>query len=119
MATSASAIVVEEIPNFTLGLFTRPAVALLDQAGKLLGIALGAGELVIRQVSPGSLGLSRQLLPLAFYRVFVHDRTPCKNNGRTRTRLLCSREERTPGPPFGQVVRALPWPTIQAFACAS
>src|SRR5690606_27173623 len=58
---------------------------------------LGASELVICQVSPSGLGFPRQLLPLAFYRVFIHDRTPGKNNGRARTLLPCSRETRAPG----------------------
>src|SRR5690606_16441395 len=61
-----------EIADLALGMILLPAVALLQLAGQVLGIALGHVEHVVGEVAPLGLHLALQLLPVASDDVAVH-----------------------------------------------
>src|SRR5690606_1726492 len=61
-----------EVADLALGAVLLPAIALLQLAGQVLGIALGHVEHVVGEVAPLGLHLALQLLPVAGDDVAVH-----------------------------------------------
>src|SRR5690606_36264710 len=61
-----------EVADLALGVILLPAIALLQLAGQVLGIAYGHVEHVVGEVAPLGLHLALKLLPVASDDVAVH-----------------------------------------------
>src|SRR5262245_46058489 len=67
---------VDDFVVFLLGAVPRVAVLLLKHADELLGLTLGAIEVVISQLAPLLLHLPLHLVPLALEHVSIHGWPP-------------------------------------------
>src|SRR5438046_918066 len=65
-------MLIQEVVHFLLGALPRVAVAFLDLPGQLVEVAFDLAKLVIGELAPLSLDVTRQLLPLSFERVAIH-----------------------------------------------
>src|SRR5262245_55068532 len=74
----------DPLVDLPFGLVASDAVAFLNPAHELLGLALDEVQIVIGQHTPLLANLALELIPLSLERVLIHDVLHGKSNGDLR-----------------------------------